>query len=44
MATSVVEPDIIIQCMKEGAQDYITKPFKLEKVVHSVEVVLRKRQ
>ena len=44
MATSVVEPDIIIQCMKEGAQDYITKPFELEKVVHSVEVVLRKRQ
>jgi putative two-component system response regulator len=44
MATAVVEPNIIIQCMKEGAQDYITKPFELEKVVQSVEIVLRKRQ
>lgn len=43
MATAVVEPNIIIQCMKEGAQDYITKPFELDKVVHSVEIVLRKR-
>ena len=44
MATAVVEPDIIIECMKNGALDYIRKPFKLDKVVGSLETVLRKRQ
>ena len=44
MATSVIEPDIIIECMKEGAQDYILKPFELAKVLGSLETVLHKRQ
>jgi len=44
MATAVVEPSTIIECMKEGAKDYITKPFNLDKVLQSLETVLRKRQ
>ena len=44
MATAVVEPDVIIECMKNGAQDYIRKPFDLGKVVGNLETVLRKRQ
>ena len=45
MATAVIEPNIIIECMKEGAQDYIVKPYELDKVLlHSLEIVLHKRQ
>jgi response regulator RpfG family c-di-GMP phosphodiesterase len=43
MATAIAKPDVIIECMKNGAQDYITKPFNLNDVVHSVDSVLRKR-
>jgi len=43
MATAVAEPDVIIQCLRNGAQDYITKPFELNAVVRSVETTLRKR-
>ncbi|HXY74578.1 MAG TPA: response regulator [Dehalococcoidales bacterium] len=44
MATAVIEPEIIISCMREGAQDYITKPFDLNKVLHNIEMVLNKKQ
>ena len=44
MATVVAETSITIQCMKEGAQDYIPKPFNLEEVVLSVGRVLDKRR
>jgi putative two-component system response regulator len=44
MATAVIEPNIIIECMKEGAQDYIVKPYELDKVLRSFEIVLHKRQ
>ncbi len=44
MATAVVEPDTIINCMKNGAQDYITKPFDVNQLVANVEMVLKKRQ
>jgi putative nucleotidyltransferase with HDIG domain len=40
MATADIETGTIIECMKSGAQDYITKPFNLEEVVHSVNRVL----
>jgi putative two-component system response regulator len=43
MATAVLEPDTIIKCMKSGAHDYITKPWELDKVLHSLEIVLQKR-
>ncbi len=44
MATAVVEPDTIINCMKNGAQDYITKPFDVNELVSNIEMVLKKRQ
>jgi response regulator RpfG family c-di-GMP phosphodiesterase len=43
MATAMIEPEIIIECMREGAQDYIMKPFEMDKVVRSMEIVLNKR-
>src|SRR4030042_2138315 len=44
MATAVVEPDTIINCMKNGAQDYITKPFDINQLVANIQMVLKKRQ
>jgi len=44
MATAVIEPDIIIECMREGARDYITKPYDLEKVAQRIGLILQKRQ
>jgi response regulator RpfG family c-di-GMP phosphodiesterase len=44
MATAVVEPDTIINCMKNGAQDYITKPFDINELVANIQMVLKKRQ
>jgi response regulator RpfG family c-di-GMP phosphodiesterase len=42
MATAVAETNLIIQCMRLGADDYITKPFNLDEVVLSVEKTLQK--
>jgi len=44
MATAVTEPGIAIQCMKQGASDYICKPFNLEEVALGVERTLEKRR
>ena len=44
MSTAITESNIIIQCMKDGAQDYIMKPFDLDDVALSVERVLRVRE
>jgi putative two-component system response regulator len=41
MSTAVVNPKTIIDCMKLGAQDYITKPFDVEEIISSVEKVLQ---
>ena len=43
MATAVAEANLAIQCMRLGADDYVTKPFNLDEVVRSVEKVLEKR-
>jgi putative two-component system response regulator len=43
MATAVVEPDIIVNCMKNGAHDYITKPFDVSQLVNNIQTVLDKR-
>jgi putative two-component system response regulator len=40
MSTAVIDPKTIIDCMKNGAQDYITKPFELQDIISSVEKVL----
>jgi len=44
MATAVVEPDTIIDCMKNGANDYITKPFDVNELISNIDAVLKKRQ
>lgn len=44
MATALNDINISIQCMKEGAYDYICKPFNLAEVIMSVEGVLEKRR
>ncbi len=44
MATGVAEMDMAIDCLKHGADDYITKPFDLERVRESVQKSLEKRE
>ncbi len=44
MATAVVEPDAIISCMKNGALDYITKPFDVSQLVNDIGMVLEKQR
>jgi putative nucleotidyltransferase with HDIG domain len=44
MATAVVEPDTIVKCMKNGAHDYITKPFDINQLIANIETVLEKRR
>ena len=43
MATAVAEANLAIQCMRLGADDYITKPFNLDEVSLNVEKTLEKR-
>ena len=44
MATAITEISIAIQCLKQGADDYICKPFNLDEVTLSVERTLEKRR
>jgi len=44
MATAVVDPETIVNCMKNGAQDYITKPFDIKQLVANIQMVLEKRR
>jgi len=44
MATAITDTSTAIQCMKQGAYDYITKPFNLDEVVLSVDRALEKRR
>src|SRR5208283_5375403 len=43
MATAVAEADLAIQCMKLGADDYITKPFNLDDITYNIEKTLDKK-
>jgi putative two-component system response regulator len=44
MATAVVEPETIVNCMKNGAHDYITKPFDVDQLLANIQTVLDKRK
>lgn len=44
MASGVSDESVIAKCIKDGAQDYITKPFNFEHVLQSVSHTLSKRQ
>ena len=44
MATAVNDIDIAVQCLKQGADDYICKPFNLDDVSLTVQRTLRKRR
>ncbi len=44
MATATSDINVAIQCMKQGAYDYITKPFNLDDVMLSLERALEKRR
>jgi len=44
MATAITDTNIAIQCMKQGAYDYLTKPFNLDEVVLNVDRALEKRR
>ena len=44
MASGVTDNKVIAQCIKDGAQDYISKPFRFEQVLQSVNGTLDKRR
>jgi putative two-component system response regulator len=44
MASGIADPLVMAQCIKEGAQDFINKPFRLEQVLQSVSGTLDKRK
>jgi len=44
MASGVTDNQVIAKCIKDGAQDYISKPFKFEQVLQSVGGTLSKRR
>jgi putative two-component system response regulator len=44
MASGVTDTRVIAQCIKDGAKDYINKPFRFEEVLQSVNGALDKRR
>ncbi len=44
MATADIEPNTIINCLKNGASDYITKPFTAEQIIEAIRTVLEKKK
>lgn len=44
MITATTDTHIAIQCMKQGAYDYLTKPFNLDEVALSIARALGKRR
>jgi len=43
MSTAVNDPNVAIQCLKEGAYDYLSKPFSPDDLVQAVQRTLEKR-
>ena len=44
MITATTDVNTAIDCMKQGAYDYISKPFNLDEVIHSVRRGMEKRR
>jgi len=44
MSTAITDTNVAIQCMKQGAYDYLNKPFSLDEVILSVARALEKRR
>jgi twitching motility protein PilT len=44
MASAVADNRVIIECMKQGAYDFLIKPFSKDEVTLSVHAALRKRE
>ncbi len=44
MATAIADTSTAIKCMKDGAHDYLVKPFNLDEVAISVQRALEKRR
>jgi putative two-component system response regulator len=44
MATAVNDINVAIQCLKQGADDYLCKPFNLEEISLAVQRALEKRR
>jgi putative two-component system response regulator len=44
MATAVIDISVAIQCLKQGAEDYICKPFNLEELSLAVQRALDRRR
>jgi len=44
MATAVTDISVAIQCLKQGADDYLCKPFNLEEVSLAVQRALERRR
>jgi putative two-component system response regulator len=44
MASGVTDNKVIAKCIQDGAQDYISKPFRFEQVLSSVNGTLDKRR
>jgi putative two-component system response regulator len=44
MASGITDPLVMAACIKEGAEDFINKPFRLEQVLQSVSGTLDKRK
>lgn len=44
MTSGVTDTKIIAQCIRDGAQDYISKPFRFEQILQSVSAALDKRR
>ena len=44
MASGVTDNKVIARCIQDGAQDYISKPFRFEQILQSVNGTLDKRR
>ncbi len=44
MVTSVTDLQVALECLRQGADDYLTKPVNIEQFYHTVKQTLKKRR